>query len=147
MLFPGLIWISSHLIWRYKIKIPTMRLICHIPSRLYDLTTKLGPIVVWPNSLAQLTHCGLITSYCIIELNIGSGYGLLPGGTKLLIQPMLFIHQWGLVAVTLGQFHQKRSRYLSWYKFEIYRFKITDVSLRCQSECRMIWRNLIFHFE
>ena len=39
--------------------------------------------------------CGLVTPYGDRDLvNIGSGYGLLPDGTKPLPEPMLTDHQW-----------------------------------------------------
>ena len=45
-----------------------------------------------------------MTLYDIIEFGqIGSGDGLLPDGTKLLPEPMLTKHQWGLVAFTLQE--------------------------------------------
>ena len=44
-------------------------------------------------------------------VNIGSGNGLLPDGTKPLPQPMLTYHQKGVVTFFWGQFH---SRYLSY---------------------------------
>ena len=43
-------------------------------------------------------------------VNIGSGNGLLPDGTKPLPEPMLTDNQWGIVAFTWGQFHNKYSR-------------------------------------
>ena len=52
-----------------------------------------------------------MTPYNLV--NIGSGHGLLPGGTKPVPEPMLTVHQWSLVAFTWGQFHEKRSRYQS----------------------------------
>ena len=39
-------------------------------------------------------------------VNIGSGNGLLPDGTKPLLEPMLTYHQKGLVAFIWGQFHE-----------------------------------------
>ena len=47
-----------------------------------------------------------------IWVNIGSGNGLLPDGTKPLPEPMLTYHHWSLVAFTWEQFHMKCSRYL-----------------------------------
>ena len=42
----------------------------------------------------SLTHCGLLTPYVDkIWVNIGSGNGLLPDGTKPLPEPMLTYHQ------------------------------------------------------
>ena len=46
-------------------------------------------------------------------VNIGSGNGLLPDGTKPLPEPILTNHKWGLVAFTWEQFHRKCPRYLS----------------------------------
>ena len=41
-----------------------------------------------------LTHCGLVmTLATLIWVNIGSGNGLLPDGTKPLPEPMLMYHQ------------------------------------------------------
>ena len=42
-------------------------------------------------SIQILTHWGLVMPY--IWVNIGSGNGLLPGGTKPLPEPMLTNHQ------------------------------------------------------
>ena len=42
----------------------------------------------------ELTHGGLVTPYGDIDrVNIGSGNGLLPGGTKPLPGPMFTYHQ------------------------------------------------------
>ena len=44
--------------------------------------------------IQALTHCGLMTPYGDeIWVNIGSGNGLLPDGTKPLPEPMLTDHQ------------------------------------------------------
>ena len=48
-----------------------------------------------------------------IWVNIGSGNGLVPGGTKPLTEPMLINHQWSSAAFTWGEFHKKWSIYLS----------------------------------
>ena len=48
-----------------------------------------------------------------VWVNIGSGNGLVPNGTKPLPKPMLTNHQWCAVAHSWGQFHWKWSRYLS----------------------------------
>ena len=41
-----------------------------------------------------LTHCGLVTPYgAKIWVNIDSGYGLLPDGTKPLPEPKFTYHQ------------------------------------------------------
>ena len=50
------------------------------------------------------------TEICV---NIGSGNGLLPDGTKPLLKPMLTNHQWGLEAFTWEQLYWKYSKYLS----------------------------------
>ena len=60
-----------------------------------------------------------------IWVNLGSGNGLLPVGTKPLPKPMLTNHQWGLVPFTWGQFHRKYSR----YKLDIC-LKITNLRLQ-----------------
>ena len=51
-------------------------------------------------------------------LNIGSGNGLLPDGTKPLPEPMLSCHQRCSVAFTLEQFHKK----CSWTQSTSYNF-------------------------
>ena len=48
-----------------------------------------------------------------IWVNIGSGNGLVPGGTKPLTEPMLINHQWNSAAFTWGEFHKKWSVYIS----------------------------------
>ena len=48
----------------------------------------------WDSTSYVLTHCGLVTPYGDRDLvNIGSGNGLLPDGTKPLPEPMLTYHQ------------------------------------------------------
>ena len=42
-----------------------------------------------------------------IWINIGSGNGLLPDGTKPLPEPMLTDHQWSPATFILGQFHKR----------------------------------------
>ena len=42
-----------------------------------------------------------------IWVNIGSGNGLFPDGTKPLPEPMLTDHQWSPVTFILGQFHKR----------------------------------------
>ena len=46
-------------------------------------------------------------------VNIGSGNGLLPQGTRPLPEPMLTYHQWDPVSFTWVQFHRKCSRNVS----------------------------------
>ena len=56
----------------------------------------------------MLTYCGLVMPYSDRDLvNIGSGNGLLPDGTKPLPEPILTDHQWSSVAFILGQFHKR----------------------------------------
>ena len=65
----------------------------------------------------KLTHWGLVTPYGDIDLvNIGSGNGLLPDGTKPLPESMLTYHKYGLVAITQGLFHIKylSHQFLKW---------------------------------
>ena len=59
-------------------------------------------------------------------VSIGSGNGLLPGGTKLLIGPVLTNYKWDLVAFTVGNFIGNAE------EFENYQFKITATSPRSQ---------------
>ena len=40
------------------------------------------------------------------------GSGLLPYGTRSSLEPMSTNHQWGLVAITIAEYHRKCSRYL-----------------------------------
>ena len=58
-----------------------------------------------------LTHYGLVTPYgelaTEIWVNIGSGNGLLPEGTKPLPEPMLTDLQWSPVTFILRQFHKR----------------------------------------
>ena len=58
-----------------------------------------------------LTHYGLVTQYgqlaTEIWVNIGSGNGLLPEGTKPLPEPMLTDLQWSPVTFILRQFHKR----------------------------------------
>ena len=69
-----------------------------------------------------------------IWVNIASGNGLLPDGTKPLPEPMLTYHQEGPVAFTWVQFYQ---RYLSHQSFENYLSKILFKSPRDQ------WVNIL----
>ena len=55
------------------------------------------------NNMSTLTHWGLMATE--IWVNIGSGNGLLPDGTKPLPEPMLTDHQWSSVTFIVGQFH------------------------------------------
>ena len=48
-----------------------------------------------------------------IWVNISSGNGFLPDGTKPLPEPMLTDHQWSPVTFILGQFHNRRSNHHS----------------------------------
>ena len=62
--------------------------------------------------------------------NISSGNGLFSEGNKPLPESILFNFQWGHVAFTSVHFRREFSRYLSWYEFENYLFKITAASPR-----------------
>ena len=66
-------------------------------TRLFLLMIHLRPI--------PLTHWGVVTPENWV--NIGSGNGLLPDGTKPLPEPMLTDHQWSPVTFILGQFHKR----------------------------------------
>ena len=77
----------------------------------------------------------LYPGYCHMTsqnmLNIGSGNGLVPSGTKPLPEPMLTNQLWGLVTFTI---YWKCSRYIYIYiryQFENDSFKITATSPRC----------------
>ena len=61
-------------------------------------------------------------------VNIGSGKGLLPNGTKPLPVLML-INQWDLVAFTWEYHHRKYDIY-PWYEIENNQFKFPAVSFR-----------------
>ena len=56
--------------------------------------------------------CHMATRICV---NIGSGNGLLPDGTKPLPEPNLSSHQWDSVAFALEQCHSKCPCYYSVY--------------------------------
>ena len=57
-------------------------------------------------SMTVLTHCGLVMPYSdIIWVNIGSGNGLMPDGTKPLPEPMMISHLLPFVVLTWEQFH------------------------------------------
>ena len=58
--------------------------------------------------VAFLTYCGLVTPYGDrVLVNICSGNGLLPDGTKPLPEPMLTYHHWNLVTFISGRFHKR----------------------------------------
>ena len=80
-----------------------------------------------------ILHCGPVGHIAIwICVNMGSGDGLVPDGTKPLPKPMLTSHQWSSVANTWKQFHGKCPSYIFCNKFENYTFKITATSPRVQ---------------
>ena len=81
-----------------------------------------------------LTHCGHVeTIWRHISLNIGSGNGLLPDGTKPLPEPMLTNHQFSLVACTLGLFQGNTQDMYPWCEFQNNSFwDITATSPRGQ---------------
>ena len=70
---------------------------------------------LWPND----------TIWEQIWVNIGSGNGLLPDGTKPLPEPMLTCHQWSFVFSLYNSFTGSAWDISSWYKFENYNFEIT----------------------
>ena len=80
------------------------------------------PAGFYCRALGELIHRGLVVPYDDI-VNIGSGNGLVPDGTKLLPEPMMTNHLVTnhLVGFTWGQFHRKCLRYIS--------LKITDLRL------------------
>ena len=82
-----------------KIGMLSIRFMCHFTFFFHQSQNKL--------MVAQ--QCQMVE----ILVNTGSGNGLVPDSTKPLPGPMLTYHQWGLVAFTWGQFHEKCSRYLS----------------------------------
>ena len=57
----------------------------------------------------QLSDASVIATY--VWVNIGSGNGLLPEGTKPLPKPMLTYHQLGSAAITWEQFHSECQSY------------------------------------
>ena len=60
-----------------------------------------------------------------IWVNIGSGNGLLPDGTKPLPEPMFIVyHQWGLLTITSGLFPKRDLSHQSLKLAENYLFKI-----------------------
>ena len=66
----------------------------------------------------------------IIWVNIGSGNGLLPDGTKPLPEPMLTCHQLSFVTFPEGGFTEDAYDIYAWYQFQNYWFKITASSPR-----------------
>ena len=72
-----------------------------------------GIIMLWwlsgkTNAITPITHwpCDAIWQQ-EFWVNIGSGNGLFPDGTKPLPKPMLTDHQWSPVTFILGQFHKR----------------------------------------
>ena len=60
-----------------------------------------------------------------IWVNIGSGNGLLPDGTKPLPEPMLTDHLWSPVTFILGQFHKRCFNHQSLKSIWNYKSKIS----------------------
>ena len=59
-------------------------------------------------------YCGTNeNSQDCVWVNIGSGNGLLPDGTKPLPEPMLTSHSWGSMAFTWEQFQSEHPIYNS----------------------------------
>ena len=79
------------------------------------------------NSLYLIVpHLRHMTSEKLV--NIGSGNGLLPDGTKPLPEPMLSHHQRGNVEFIWGQFHDKFSGYMYIYLIRIRKLLIQNYS-------------------
>ena len=76
-----------------------------------------------------------------VPVNNGPGNGVLPDGTKPLLEPlaMLINHQWGLVI--WGQFHQKCSR-CPWVKDMI--LKISDLRLHISGARELTYNYALF---
>ena len=51
-----------------------------------------------------------------ILVNIGSGNGLVPNGTKPLPEPMLACHEYGSVTFNWDKFYSKHSLYMTIHK-------------------------------
>ena len=75
--------------------------------------------------------CVGIRDVTFIWVNIGSGKGLLPDGTKPSPGPVLINCRWGLAALTWEQCHGKNSRFLD-LTLKIVYLKITAASPRGQ---------------
>ena len=73
-----------------------------------------------PNIILQnLSHIGLVMLMAtLIWVNIGSGKGLLPDGTRPLPEPMLTDQPWNLVTYTWGNFTGNTQDIYPWYGFE-----------------------------
>ena len=103
----------THITWRITIT----AVLCPITSQVTAFHLKFGYKLMpfackW--ATASLTHCDPETPFGDKDrVNIGSGNGLLPDGTKALPHPMLTGHSWGILAITWGRFRMKCSRYLS----------------------------------
>ena len=106
--------------------------LCYIQINIFNilfLVCRLKTILRPADEISQtrklLTHCGPVTPYATeIWVNIGSGNGLVPDGTRTLPKPMLTNHHWCFVTLTWGQFHMKKIQDVySWYELENYWFK------------------------
>ena len=92
------------------------------------------------SGLNVLTHCGLVTHMGTeIWVNIGSGNGLLPDGTKPLPEPMLTDHQWSPVTFISGQFHKRCLNHQSLKTVSNYMSKISFKSPRGQWVNHSLW--------
>ena len=83
---------------------------CHMEDKiddehLFNYTWMNTPVTWW---------CYMATK---IWVNIGSGNGLLPDGTKPLPEPVLTCHLWDPFAFSWGQFRSNCSRYHSLQRF------------------------------
>ena len=83
----GQLWINLNDIW---IKIKNL---FQINECCLLMSCYLGLNVLNLYLFMLLTHCGLMTPYGEIWVNIGSGNGLLPDGIKPLPESMLIYHQ------------------------------------------------------
>ena len=74
------------------------------------------------------------------SVNIGSGNGLLPKGTKPLPELMLTKHQWHIVAFTQRIFHRKCHRYL--LLIWVWNPQIASYCIISQAPIRTYWNQL-----
>ena len=69
------------------------------------------------------------------RVNVSSGNGLLPDGTKPLPEPVLTYHQMSSVAFTWEQFHKRSMNFIHNLMFGDYTFKIILPSDQCVKLC------------
>ena len=92
-----------------------------------------------------LTHCCLVTPYGDrVLVNIGSGNGLLPDGTKPLPEPMLTNHHWNLVTFISGRFHKRCLNHQSLkFVWKLHNWNFNQISQGRQLE-RPQWALFLF---